>query len=141
MDRLLLRRDQYEQIIAQCRAARPHEACGMIFGRDGVGEVVAPMENIAASSEFYQLDPLAQMRLIARQEDEERELTAIYHSHVASPARPSATDIELAFYEDSAYLIISLRNEPPEGRAFQILVGAAREIPLEFVESEQYHER
>ena len=37
-----------------------------------------------------------------------RRCSAIYHSHTASPAYPSQTDINLATYPDSIYLILSL---------------------------------
>jgi proteasome lid subunit RPN8/RPN11 len=64
-------------------------------------------------------------------EDAEEVVWAIVHSHVASPARPSATDVGLAFYPDSLYVICSLASpDQPEVRAWSISDGAVTEVQL-----------
>jgi len=56
---------------------------------------------------------------------------AIYHSHPTSPPYPSQTDLELAFYPEALYLIVSL-VEPrhPVVRAFRIQEGESREVEI-----------
>jgi len=46
-------------------------------------------------------------------------LLGVYHSHPRTPAYPSVSDVEMAFYPEAYYFIISL--EPSiELRAFKI---------------------
>ena len=58
------------------------------------------------------------------------ELVAIYHSHPASQPYPSPTDRAEAHYPDAFYVLVSLRADEPELRAFRILDGAVREVTL-----------
>lgn len=59
------------------------------------------------------------------------ELVAIYHSHPASQPYPSPTDRAEAHYPDAFYVLVSLRADEPELRAFRILDGGAvREVTL-----------
>ena len=53
---------------------------------------------------------------------------AIYHSHTASEAYPSPTDVRLAFWPEAYYLLVSLADAAsPVVRAFRILDGAVKE--------------
>jgi [CysO sulfur-carrier protein]-S-L-cysteine hydrolase len=47
-------------------------------------------------------------------EEESLDLWAFYHSHTHSEAYPSDTDVRLAFFPDTRYLVLSLadRDEP-----------------------------
>jgi proteasome lid subunit RPN8/RPN11 len=63
-------------------------------------------------------------------EEEGEELSAIYHSHTASPAYPSQTDINLAAYPDTIYLIVSLAEGEKDLRGFHIEDGEVTEIDL-----------
>jgi proteasome lid subunit RPN8/RPN11 len=62
-------------------------------------------------------------------------MLAIYHSHPASPARPSAEDISLALTPDVAYVIVSLQSRQPDAKAFLIEDSKAKEIALSIVET------
>jgi proteasome lid subunit RPN8/RPN11 len=87
------------------------------------------MTNIEHSPVTYRLDPEEQYRAFKEIEERGWELLAIYHSHIASPAYPSARDLELAFYPDSLYLIISLMDMArPVIRAFKIVDGIVEEV-------------
>ncbi len=57
------------------------------------------------------------LRIVTDIEDADEDVLAIYHSHTQSPAFPSRTDVDLAFWPDAAYLIVSLatRSGRPEG--------------------------
>lgn len=77
--------------------------------------------NSEASPFMYVMEPREQLRIMDEIDDAGWDLLAIYHSHTRSAAYPSRTDVELAFYPQTAYLIVSLADrDRPEVRAFQI---------------------
>ena len=64
-------------------------------------------------------------------DDADEVVWGIFHSHVASPAEPSVTDIGLAFYPEALYLICSLADaDAPHIRAWSIRDGRPTEVPL-----------
>jgi proteasome lid subunit RPN8/RPN11 len=70
---------------------------------------------------MYVMDPREQLRMMDEIDASGEELLAIYHSHTRSAAYPSRTDVELAFFPDTLYLIVSLADrDAPEIRAFRI---------------------
>ena len=75
--------------------------------------------NAEASPLRYNLDPQDQFRIMTEMEERGEELAAIYHSHTASPAYPSQTDINLAAYPDALYLIVSLAEGEEPLRGFR----------------------
>jgi proteasome lid subunit RPN8/RPN11 len=80
---------------------------------------------------FYNMEPQALLRAMNEIDDRDWELLAIYHSHPHTEAFPSATDVELAFYPEATYLIISLQDpEQPVIRAFGIVDGRVSERVL-----------
>jgi len=124
-----------QAIVGHARAAYPNEACGVIVGSAPAAEGGQPLRwepvrNAAASPYRYEIHPDDLLRLTLATEEAGEEFWAIVHSHVASPARPSPTDIGLAFYPDALYVLVSLGNEPPEVRAWRILDGAVHEVEL-----------
>jgi len=130
--------EQVEEMIRHARREYPNEACGLLAGKDGRVEKVYQMTNAEHSSVTYRLDPEEQYRAFTEIEEEGWELLAIYHSHGHSPAYPSATDLELAFYPDSLYLIISLADRAkPTIRAFHIVEGMIEEERVEITLSEE----
>ena len=102
-----------EAIVAQARAEYPNEACGLIVGdapaADG-GQALhyVPTRNKAASPYRYEVDPRDLLRLTIETDDADEVFWGIVHSHTHSPAVPSPTDLGLAFYPDSLYLLVSL---------------------------------
>jgi proteasome lid subunit RPN8/RPN11 len=112
-----------DEIIAHARAGLPDEACGIVAGRDGVATAFHPARNADASPFRYSINPADLLRIVTAIEDAGEDLLAIYHSHTRSPAFPSRTDVELAFWPDSAYLIVSLAGDPPDLKAFTIRDG------------------
>ncbi len=121
-----------DAMVAQARAEAPFEACGVVAG-DARHEAVAyrPLPNVAGRLDWFQPDPRALLQATIEIEDGGGVLWGIYHSHPRSPARPSESDIVLAAYPDSLYLICSLeRPDQPELRAWRIQDAVAREVPL-----------
>ena len=123
-------RELYDQIVAHARAEAPNECCGMIAARDGRAVEVHPARNAAASPLRYEIDGRQQLEILTAIEEAGHELGAIYHSHTRTAPEPSQTDINLAFYPDSLYLIVGLAGDEPEVRAWRIVDGTVTEAEL-----------
>lgn len=125
---LLLSHSQLEQMITQARVDAPLETCGLLSGQGSVAERVLPVPNAMRSPvEFEMRGQEFGNAMIACN----FEPLAIYHSHPHGPPIPSPTDIARAAYPDSIYIIISLAQEPPSVRAFQIIESKVAEVRLE----------
>jgi proteasome lid subunit RPN8/RPN11 len=118
------------------RGALPDEGCGLLVS-DRPAEDGGPprrfvgMRTAAASPSRHLMDPDEQLRVLLEIDDADEVVWGIVHSHVASPPRPSATDVGLATYPDALYLICSFAGERPELRAWTIVDGAVNEVVLE----------
>jgi [CysO sulfur-carrier protein]-S-L-cysteine hydrolase len=121
----------YEELLEHAREDAPNECCGLIGGEDGAAKTVYRARNAEASPLRYNLDPQDQFRIMTAMEEKGEELAAIYHSHTASPAYPSQTDINLAAYPDALYLIVSLAEGERELRGFRIEDGEVTEVDLD----------
>jgi proteasome lid subunit RPN8/RPN11 len=114
-----------QELVAHAIADLPNECCGMIAGSGSVATRVLRAANTEGSPFMYVMDPREQLRIMDDIEDAGEDLLAIYHSHTRSAAYPSRTDVELAFFPDTLYLIVSIADrEAPEIRAFRISRGA-----------------
>jgi proteasome lid subunit RPN8/RPN11 len=119
-------------IIAHAVREAPRECCGLIAGRHGLPMRLYETRNVAVGNRFYEIDPAQLIDLEFRElPEQETEIVAIYHSHPESPAYPSATDVELAFWPDAVFLICSLADrDRPEIHGFRIRDGAIDEVAL-----------
>lgn len=129
---LRLTRAQADEIVAHAQETYPNECVGLLAGREGRVLRVYRGRNVDESPYTYRLDD-RQLLAILRELDEERlDLVGIYHSHTASDAYPSRTDVARAFYPDAVYVIVSLKDRArPVLRGFRIVDGAVTEEPLE----------
>jgi proteasome lid subunit RPN8/RPN11 len=131
-----------DAIVEHAWAENPNEACGIIVGdrppADG-GRALRyeRARNRSASPFLYEIDPADLLRLTLATDDADEVFWAIVHSHTHTEARPSATDIRLAFYPDSLYILVSLADseaDPGTGahsiRAWWIRDGDPEEVPL-----------
>jgi [CysO sulfur-carrier protein]-S-L-cysteine hydrolase len=125
-----LDRDTLLRIVAHARSDFPYEVCGLLAGEDGAVRGHFEIPNAARSMTYYSMDPKAMLRAFNDMDDAGWDLLAIYHSHTHTEAFPSPTDVELAFYPDPAYLIVSLQADEPVLRAFTIRDGAITEREL-----------
>lgn len=123
--RLLVPHEIYQAITAHARSALPNEACGLLRGNNGAIIDILPARNVADHPESdFQVDAQSLLRAL-QWEDAGDDLIAIYHSHPASPAYPSAVDAMNAFYPDSVSLILSLQQpQAPELRGFYLRAEA-----------------
>ena len=120
-----------DEIVAHARAEAPNECCGMIAAQDGTAVAVHRARNTAASPLKYEMDGMEQYKIQTAIEDAGLELGAIYHSHTRSAPEPSQTDINLAFYPDALYVIVGVKSDEPDVRAWRIIDGAVSEAALE----------
>jgi proteasome lid subunit RPN8/RPN11 len=121
-----------DEIVAHARAGLPNEACGILAGRDNRVERFFPAEPDEPSPYYYRIDARDQIQIMTEIEDAGLELIGIYHSHVSSPAYPSRTDAEQAFWPDATYVIVSLARGGADVKGYRIGDMAVSEEPLEF---------
>ena len=120
-----------DEIVEHARDDLPNECCGIVASENGTAVKVFRATNAEASPVRYSLDPREQYKITMEIEDRGWELGAIYHSHTRSEAYPSQTDVNLAFYPDALYVIVSLRNpDEPEVRAFRIADERVDEVQV-----------
>jgi len=102
------------------RRTNPAECCGVLSGANGVITDTHPLRNDAAKPETrYEATPVDLFAAMRRIRESGQSLLGLYHSHPRTPAYPSPSDVEMAFYPEAVYFIISL--EPSiELRAFKI---------------------
>jgi len=124
-------RSIYDEMLQHAREEAPNECCGILGGKDGAATTLYRATNAEQSPLRYTLDPNDLFRITFREIPEhDEEMLAIYHSHTASPAYPSQTDINLATYPDAIYLILSLADGEQPLRGFRINDGEVAEVDL-----------
>ncbi len=115
-----------DELVEHARAEEPNEACGLLLLRDGVAERYVPGRNAAASPYRFELEVDPEAWFL---EDEGYEL-AVFHSHLASPPRPSRTDVEnIGLWEGRPYVILNLRTGALA--AFRIEGGRIADVTLD----------
>jgi [CysO sulfur-carrier protein]-S-L-cysteine hydrolase len=118
------------RIVAHARADHPDEACGMITGPAGSDrpERFIAMTNAARSPTFYQYDSMEQFQLDREMRERDEDPVVIYHSHTATEAYPSRTDVALAAEPGAHYVLVSTRDpQEEEFRSFRIADGEVTE--------------
>ena len=131
---LRLDRATYDAIVAHARRDHPDEACGVVAGPAGSDTPTrfVPMVNAAGSPTFYEFDSTELLQLYREMDDRDEEPVVIYHSHTATEAYPSRTDINLAQEPGAHYVLVSTREcgnkeGPVEFRSYRILDGEVTE--------------
>jgi proteasome lid subunit RPN8/RPN11 len=135
---LVIDRAILDAIVAHARSDHPDEACGVVAGpADGDTPVrLVRMENAERSPTFYRFDSMEQLRVWREMDDRGERPVVIYHSHTATEAYPSRTDINLAGEPDAHYLLVSTRDQArTEIRSFRIVSGTVAEEPVRVVEA------
>ena len=126
----------YNAIVAHARRDHPDEACGIVAGPVGSDrpERFVGMTNAERSPTFYRFDPTEQLRVWREMDDRDEVPVVIYHSHTATEAYPSRTDISLASEPDAHYVLVSTRDpDTVEFRSYRILDGDVTEEPVRVV--------
>jgi len=117
---LRIEKEVWHSIIAQARREAPLEACGYLAAQEGIVVRHFPLTNADASPEHYSLKPEEQFAAVRQMRAAGLKLQAVYHSHPASPARPSEEDIKLAHDPEISYVIVSLLEGAETVKSFSI---------------------
>lgn len=128
-------------MIEHARADHPDEACGVIVGPSGSDSPTryVPMLNADRSPTFFRFEPTEQLRLYREMDDADEEMVVIYHSHTATEAYPSRTDISYAAEPQAHYVLVSTaecgaEEGPVEVRSYRIVDGVVTEEEIEITE-------
>jgi proteasome lid subunit RPN8/RPN11 len=135
---LRIDRAVHDAIVAHAQRDHPDEACGVVAGTEGSDRPtrVVPMLNAERSATFYRFDSVEQLKVWQEMDDNGEEPVVIYHSHTATEAYPSRTDVALAAEPDAHYVLVSTREpDRAEFRSFRIGDGTVTEEPVELVEA------
>ena len=135
---LVIRRDLVDAVVAHARRDHPDEACGVIAGPAGEDrpERLIEMANSERSPTFYRFDSMEQLRVWRGMDAAGEEPVVIYHSHTATEAYPSRTDVSIAQEPGAHYVLVSTRDpDEHEFRSYRIVDGVVTEEPVEVVQS------
>jgi proteasome lid subunit RPN8/RPN11 len=92
------------------------------------------MINAARSPTFYEFDSMDLLRLYREMDARDEEPVVVYHSHTATEAYPSRTDISYASEPGAHYLLVSTRDpDADEIRSFRIVDGEVTEEEVRIV--------
>jgi len=135
-DVLRIRRELVDEIVAHARRDHPDEACGVIAGPEGSDrpERYIPMLNAARSPTFYEFDSGDLLKLYREMDANDEVPVVIYHSHTATDAYPSRTDVSYASEPDAHYVLVSTKDpDAHQFRSYRIVDGEITEEPVEII--------
>ena len=139
---LTISSDVRDAIVAHAKRDHPDEACGIVAGPEGSDRATryVAMVNAAGSPTFYEFDTTDLLRLYQEMDAKDEEPVVIYHSHTATEAYPSRTDIGLASEPNAHYVLVSTREHgnsegPVEFRSYRIVDGDVTEEDVDIEES------
>ncbi|MGZ5409451.1 MAG: Mov34/MPN/PAD-1 family protein [Aeromicrobium sp.] len=130
----------HDAIVAHARRDHPDEACGIVAGAIGSDLPTrhVPMLNAAMSPTFYEFDSTDLLKLYRDMDARGEDPVVVYHSHTATEAYPSRTDINLASEPEAHYVLVSTRecgndDGPFEFRSYRIVDGIVNEEEVRVV--------
>lgn len=137
--------EAYDSILAQVRRDAPVESCGYVLGERNGDDVLItenrPLTNVDHSEEHFSFDPKEQFAAIRYARQSGLKVLGNWHSHPASPSRPSEEDKRLAYDPTTLYLILSLAPDvsghpyveegKPVLNAFKIENGEVTRFPVQ----------
>ncbi len=117
---LKISKEVWAGIVGHARQEAPLEACGYLAEQEGIVIRHYPLTNADASADHYSLQPEEQFTAVRQMRASGLKLRAVYHSHPASPARPSQEDIKLAHDPEISYVIVSLLEGEAAVQSFSV---------------------
>ncbi len=140
-DGLAIPRALADRMMAHAMDELPNEACGLLGGSLEAGRASSfhPARNAESSPLRYNVHPDDLVRIVFGIEDAGEDLVAIFHSHTASPAVPSATDRRTAQYPEAFYVLATLADRDADAadalRAWRIRDSVSTEVTLRVVDA------
>ncbi len=126
----------YDAIVAHAKRDHPDEACGIVAGPEGSDrpERFIEMINAAGSPTFYEFDSTDLLKLYREMDANDEVPVVINHSHTATEAYPSRTDVSYASEPDAHYVLVSTRDPDTDDlRSFRIVDGEITEERVDVV--------
>ena len=118
-----IKQNVIDELIAQAQKDAPNETCGYLLGTaDGTVTENYWMENIDHSPEHFSFAPKDQFAALKYSRSKGLKILANWHSHPASPSRPSQEDLRLANDPTIRYSILSM-HEGIHLNSFKIING------------------
>ncbi len=130
MERIIIPNRIFDEMLSHCRAGFPNEACGILAGRGNEVSGIYKMSNKENSPVSYFMEPAEQFKAMKDMREKNLKMLGIFHSHPSTQAYPSPKDVDLAFYEETVYVIVSLANEERVVRGFNIIGKEIQEIEI-----------
>lgn len=134
----------YDAIVAHAKRDHPDEACGIVAGPEGSDQATRFIEmvNAAGSPTFYEFDSTDLFWLYKDMDERDEEPVVVYHSHTATEAYPSRTDIGLASEPNAHYVLVGTREHgnndgPVEFRSYRIIDGVVTEEDVTITPTEE----
>ena len=134
---LQIRRELVDEIVAHARRDHPDEACGVIAGPEGADspERFIPMINAARSPTFYEFESGDLFRLYRDMDANDEVPVVVYHSHTATDAYPSRTDVSYASEPEAHYVLVSTKDpDTHQFRSYRIVDGVITEEPVKVLD-------
>lgn len=131
MDTIIIPSAVLTSIVEHAKRDAPNECCGLLVGSAQAIDQAVETRNARSSPTRYLVDPEDHFALIRTLRGTSREIVGAYHSHPASPARPSPTDLAEAWSDDFVYVIVSLSDaQNPVVRAYRIMDRQPRTMAI-----------
>lgn len=130
-----IEKDISAEILRHARRDQYLECCGLLSGRGDVVTRAFEAANAASDpTRSYEITPAEIFKCMREMRATGLELLGIYHSHPVGENRPSARDIELAYYPETPYFILSTLSDVKKPiRAFLICDGKPTELEIQIV--------
>ncbi len=127
---IVLQTEHLVQMLQHIESCYPEEACGLLVGKNGQVNRVFAVENEFHSPMRFRMNPQEQLNVLIWADENDLEITGIFHSHPSGPPVPSETDISLFYYPGSVTLIWAKEHGQWYPRAFQISGKDVIEVPI-----------
>ena len=138
MKKIVIRKQDVDEMIVYAKGKLPDEACGLLAGTEAdderVVEKVYCLTNMDASNEHFTMDPKEQLEAVKDMRRRGLKPLGNWHSHPETPSRPSEEDKRLAYDSTASYLILSLMDEEPVLNSFHVENGESFRETLEIIE-------
>jgi proteasome lid subunit RPN8/RPN11 len=130
-ERLVIPQEIRDGIVAHARDHAPRECCGIVSGTTGNPTHLHPLTNVEPGNTRYLFDDEEFYRVYREIQNAGEDLIVVYHSHPATQAWPSPTDVANATWPEAVYAICSLEQpDEPVLRGFRIIDGQISEVEL-----------